>query len=1545
MRKLQSRLSPVLIALAAWGTLPARSHAQLDASCMVSAFNRTAPVQADGVWVLPNVPANLGQVRVRATCVKDGVLSFGASSLITVPADGVIKVEGIDFQGPPPVPSSLRLDAPLTALGAIGQTVQLSAVATYPDGSTADVTAAVTGTDYRTSNPALATVDGNGLITARASGVALVSAVNEGALGVIRIQVVTSGDSDGDGIPDDWELGNGLDPNNPVDALDDQDEDGLTTLTEYQSGLNPFNADSDGDGLKDGREVNEVGTNPLLFDTDGDQVSDGLELVAGSNPLDPNSVNLGPILQALTVQPSAFTLVFNTAIGEASRRLTITARLIDGTEINVRSRRYGTNYSSSDLSIAGFGAEDGVIFAGQDGTATVTVTLAAFSAQTSVRVETFAPTPLSFLALSGYPNGVAVDGDIAYVASGSAGLHIVDATDLTRPVRLATVPLPGNANDVRVDGGYAFVAAGSAGLQIVDVLDPMHPHLIGAVDTPGDATDVAVRGRWVYIADGLSGLQVIDAAVPASPQRIAGILTAGTARGVDVVDDLVVLATGGGGVQVISVADPSSPVVLGTTHTRGSESRAASVAVRGRLAYVADGAIALGGLRVIDFQNPSTPVVIGSTSDAFGLVDVALDGGFALCADYYYPNAVPIFEIGASPQFNAVLDFYQAPSFRDDNGNGIAVRNDGVVFMVGTVWEVADNGGWANGGLHIGRWRIGGDDLGIPPEATITAPVAGFSVLERTLLTVRATASDDLRVESVEFLVDGQPVARVYKAPYETAVRIPVGVSSLRIGAVATDLAGNRGTAREVTINVIPDDKPTVNLLAPTAGLRIVEGTTISLAADATDDLQVSSVDLRLNGVSRGVVPAPPYRVYVQVPAGATQITAEAVATDSVGQTATTGPLTFTVESLPPPIVAITSPASGIEVTQGAVIRVTASAFSDLAVASVRLLVNGQPTPSAFSAPYEFNAQMPSSGTEAHIVAVATDTLGHTATSAEVVLYLVPDPRTTAVGSVVLSNGQPLAGADVVCRGVSGRSSADGSFSIAGVPTVAAITCSASGFDAQGLPIAGSSATAPPVLGGVTDVGPIKVAESLFITDLGTNLNLLDGTEKGIHLKFPFPFMGRTYSDVVVNTEGCLMPGFSSSRDSTESASDFVSGFRDDIGGVVNLPTIAAFWDDLFPVRTSVIPGEPADFYQFQGAAGDAIVAEVTGQVDGSFVDPGLTLYNAEGTAIYSDIGPATGARIAYSLPATGTFYLRVVDLNGNGGPDFFYHLTLTAGGVPLHDAGTEIEPNDTFTNATPIVYGDRVAGGISSAVSNTLHNVFVNSQLSNRFVVTWNRLAEYALGGSTTVQLSLFKDGRIQMVYNGITSDDALVGITASDGGPAQAVDFSADAPLSVGFDTAIYEELDGPVGPDGRGEDPPGNRPFDLDGRAVIFTPNAAGGYDVRVTGAPGSASASLALKSAKTDAESMTTGVVQGSVLLNGPGPYSGLTVEVTSSADPDWRGRTKTDRTGRFHFEGVPAGGINVAVYVGGHLRAHAAGILTEGGHLVLELRPVVMRPKL
>ena len=76
-------------------------------------------------------------------------------------------------------------------------------------------------------------------------------------------------DKDDDGIPDEWELEYGLDPNDPQDAEMDPDDDGLTNMEEFQyfldNGvrLNPRNPDTDGDGYKDGDEISE-GYDPIM---------------------------------------------------------------------------------------------------------------------------------------------------------------------------------------------------------------------------------------------------------------------------------------------------------------------------------------------------------------------------------------------------------------------------------------------------------------------------------------------------------------------------------------------------------------------------------------------------------------------------------------------------------------------------------------------------------------------------------------------------------------------------------------------------------------------------------------------------------------------------------------------------------------------------------------------------------------------------------------------------------------------------------------------------------------------------------------------------------------------------------------------------------------------------------------------------------------------------------------------------------------------------------------------------------------------------------
>ncbi|MEK6984485.1 MAG: hypothetical protein AABX33_07970 [Nanoarchaeota archaeon] len=74
-------------------------------------------------------------------------------------------------------------------------------------------------------------------------------------------------DTDKDGLPDQWEVQNGLNPNEPNDAQLDSDNDGLTNIEEfnlmkiYGNSTDPNNPDTDNDGFTDKDEVDK-NTNP-----------------------------------------------------------------------------------------------------------------------------------------------------------------------------------------------------------------------------------------------------------------------------------------------------------------------------------------------------------------------------------------------------------------------------------------------------------------------------------------------------------------------------------------------------------------------------------------------------------------------------------------------------------------------------------------------------------------------------------------------------------------------------------------------------------------------------------------------------------------------------------------------------------------------------------------------------------------------------------------------------------------------------------------------------------------------------------------------------------------------------------------------------------------------------------------------------------------------------------------------------------------------------------------------------------------------------------
>lgn len=97
--------------------------AQLNENCTVSVLNRTVTVNPDGTWVLPNIPANFGQVKARATCTQNGVTTFGESGFFNVPANGGVNLPQITMGVTTPIPVSLSIAPVSSPLTAAGQTV------------------------------------------------------------------------------------------------------------------------------------------------------------------------------------------------------------------------------------------------------------------------------------------------------------------------------------------------------------------------------------------------------------------------------------------------------------------------------------------------------------------------------------------------------------------------------------------------------------------------------------------------------------------------------------------------------------------------------------------------------------------------------------------------------------------------------------------------------------------------------------------------------------------------------------------------------------------------------------------------------------------------------------------------------------------------------------------------------------------------------------------------------------------------------------------------------------------------------------------------------------------------------------------------------------------------------------------------------------------------------------------------------------------------------------------------------------------------------
>lgn len=176
---------------------------------------------------------------------------------------------------------------------------------------------------------------------------------------------------------------------------------------------------------------------------------------------------------------------------------------------------------------------------------------------------------------------------------------------------------------------------------------------------------------------------------------------------------------------------------------------------------------------------------------------------------------------------------------------------------------------------------------------------------------------------------------------------------------------------------------PAATITAPADGATVTGPVTVSVAA--SDDVEVTSVEVRIDGVLTATLSAAPWQWSWDTAAFTNGVhLIAATAYDAAGNSGAAPAISATVDNdLTPPAVSVTSPSSGS--TLSGVVAVTASASDTGGVASVEFLLNGAVQSSDTIAPYEWSwdTRAMANGTWS-VEARATDAAGNAATSAAV---------------------------------------------------------------------------------------------------------------------------------------------------------------------------------------------------------------------------------------------------------------------------------------------------------------------------------------------------------------------------------------------------------------------------------------------------------------------------------------------------------------------------------------------------------------------------------
>lgn len=207
--------------------------------------------------------------------------------------------------------------------------------------------------------------------------------------------------------------------------------------------------------------------------------------------------------------------------------------------------------------------------------------------------------PINNYNTAGSAMAVDLSGDSLYVADGSNGLVILDVTSPDAIVSLSGYNVVGDTClDVAVQNQIAYLACGSRGIRVVDASGVLTS--LGNYLTPGYAKAVDVNGDSLYVADDIGGVRIYDISNPRQLTVKNSYVTAMSAQDIDYEDGRIFVANGENGVLIWDgVEDPVRYSISGY---------AQSIRLRGKTVFVSDSE---NGVRIFDTSGDERFVEVG----------------------------------------------------------------------------------------------------------------------------------------------------------------------------------------------------------------------------------------------------------------------------------------------------------------------------------------------------------------------------------------------------------------------------------------------------------------------------------------------------------------------------------------------------------------------------------------------------------------------------------------------------------------------------------------------------------------------------------------------------------------------------------------------------------------------------------------------------------------------------------------------------------------------------------------------------------------------